>query len=343
MTSVDTAAYPTTQNLRGRRVLGFDHGVSALRAVAEPTRLRVAAALWEIELTVGELCQVLGQTQPRVSRHLRILVDAGLIERQAEGSFAFYRPITGSVGHRLVSDVLSHLDNDAPDLAWDRERIGQVRADRADQAAAYFEEIAGRWDEVRENLVADDEVEDAVLDLVGPGPIGHLLDIGTGTGRMLELTADRIERGTGIDLSREMLNLARTRLDQLGHRHCSVVHANVYAPGLEPASVDVAVMHHVLHFLDDPAAAIEQAARVLAPGGSLLIVDFASHDQELFRERLKHRFLGFDHDIVVRWCRRAGLDAAVTHRLARNADDGDVLTTLVWRATPTQSGDSNDR
>jgi ubiquinone/menaquinone biosynthesis C-methylase UbiE len=309
----------------------FDHAVAALRAVAEPTRLRVVAALWEIELTVGELCHVLGQTQPRVSRHLRVLGDAGLIERQAEGSFAFYRPTSDPVGYQLVVDVLARLEHGDPTLENDRDRIGRVRAERAEQAAAYFEEIAGRWDAVREQLVADGEVEKAVLELMGDGAVGHLLDIGTGTGRILELAADRIERGTGIDLSREMLNLARSRLDQLGHRHCSVLHASAYDLGLDPESVDVAVMHHVLHFLDDPAGAIAQAARALVPGGSLIVVDFAPHGEEWFRDRYQHRYLGFDEDTVVRWCRRAGLDGSVVHRLARDADD--ALTTLIWHVT----------
>jgi ArsR family transcriptional regulator len=174
-------------------------------------------------------------------------------------------------------------------------------------------------------------VEKVVLELVGDGVVGHLLDIGTGTGRMLELAADRIERGTGIDLSREMLNLARSRLDQPGHRHCSVVHASAYDLGLEPESVHVAVMHHVLHFLDDPAGAIDQASRVLMPGGSLIVVDFAPHGRESFRNRYQHRYLGFDEDTVIRWCRRAGLEGSVAHRLAR--DDVDALTTLIWYMT----------
>lgn len=315
--------------------LVFDDAVAALRAVAEPSRLRIVAALWDIELTVGELCQVLGQTQPRVSRHLRILVDAGLLERQAEGPYAFYRPTADSIAFHLVADVLHRLDDDDPTLEHDRRRIARVRAERAAQAASYFEEIAGRWDEVRERLVADGEVEKAVLELVGDGSVGHLVDIGTGTGRILEVAADRIERGTGIDLSREMLNLARSRLDQLGHRHCSVVHTSAYDLGLEPDSVDVAVMHHVLHFLDDPPAAVDQAARVLAPGGSLIVVDFASHNQEYFRDRHQHRYLGFDEDTVIRWCRRVGLDASVAHRLTRDhvPDADDALTTVIWHAT----------
>jgi len=304
----------------------------ALRAAGEATRLRIIAILDRSELTVSELCRVLGQTQPRVSRHLRLLCEAGILDRHAQGSSAFYRPSRSGVGRELFDAVRPLIDESDPGMQADLRRLATIREERADVAAAYFESVASDWDRMRTRHVADDEVEAAMLQAVSSMSIGQLVDVGTGTGRVLEVFADRIERGVGLDLSKQMLDLARSRLDQLGLRHCSVRQGNAYDLGIPAGSTDVAVLHHVLHFLDDPATSLGEAARTLRPGGRLLIVDFAAHDDESMRSDYAHHWLGFSDDEVTDWCTQAGLiDVTVEHLELADVEDG--LTVTLWVAT----------
>ncbi len=292
----------------------FDDALSGLRAAAEPTRLRILAVLSTIDLTVGELCTVLAQTQPRVSRHLKLLVEAGLLERHTEGTRAYFRPPPPDRRPAAYDAVVSLVDLNDPALERDRARLETVRAERAEAAAAYFGGIASEWDRVRDLHVSDGEVEAALIEAIEDRPTRDLLDVGTGTGRMLEVFADRVRRGIGIDLSSEMLNVARTNLDRAGLRHCSVRRGDVYDLELPNGSMDVVVLHHVLHFLDDPSSAVAEAARTLRSNGSLLIVDFAPHGLEAFRSDFEHRFLGFAAEEVERWCADAGLvDIEIEH------------------------------
>lgn len=316
--------------------------LSALRAAGESTRLRILAVLARSELTVGELCRVLGQTQPRVSRHLRLLCEAGLLERHTQGTSAFYRPTRTGTGRRLFDAVLDLIDRDDPQLGGDIRRLGAIRAERAEAAAAHFEAIAADWDRIRARHVADTEVEAAMFDAVADLEVRQLVDVGTGTGRVLELFAPHIEHGLGLDLSQQMLDLARSRLDQLGHRHCAVRQANAYDLGVETGSTDVAVLHHVLHYLDDPSASIAEAARVLRPGGRLVIVDFAPHDDESMRSEHAHHWLGFADDEVVAWCQEAGLvDVTVRHlTLADDSETTTDTTTETGGQTPAATGTS---
>ena len=312
--------------------------LEALRAAAEPTRLRILAVLDAGELTVTELCRVLGQSQPRVSRHLRLLCEAGLLERHAEGTSAFYRRTAAGIGNDLAVALLPLLDRSDPSLGRDLARLSSIRAERAAAAAAYFESVASRWDAIRNLHVADEDVERALLDAVGDRPVERLLDIGTGTGRILELFANRIDSGLGVDLSREMLNVARSRLDQRRLANCAVRHGNVYDLDVDPASVDVAVLHHVLHFLDDPAAAIAQAARALRPGGLLLVVDFAAHRREQLRTEFAHRRLGFSDEQIATWCTAAGLPALGSTHFAHTPPSAEEpLVVTLWAAAQRSS------
>ncbi len=310
-----------------------------LRAAAEGTRLRIVALLAEGELTVSELCKILGQTQPRVSRHLKLLCDAGLLDRHSEGTSAFYSPSRREPGRSIFDSVLTLVDHNDATLAADRQRLIRIRGERAQAAGRYFEEIAGLWDGIRSLHVDDADVEQALLaatrDLQAEGSrISTLLDIGTGTGRILELFADRVDRGLGIDLSSAMLNLARSNLTAKGFHHCSVRQGNVYALEVPADSVDLAILHHVLHFLDDPASAIGAAAETLRPGGQLIIVDFAPHQLETLRNEHAHRRLGFDDHEVSAWCADAGLvDASATHLVPPTDLRGsELLTVTLWTA-----------
>ncbi len=314
--------------------------VHALKAAGEPTRLRILVVLERNELTVGELCRVLGQSQPRVSRHLKLLVDAGLLERHAEGASAFFRPCLDGPARRLYETVLDLVEADELVLRTDRARLEAVRAERAEVAASYFESLAPDWDRIRAAHVADETVERALLDAVGPGPIDTLLDIGTGTGRILEILAPRCRRGLGIDRSREMLHLARTRLDSLGLEHCAVRHGDIYQLDIPSGTMDVAVLHHVLHFLDRPGDAVREVARTLRPGGRLLVVDFARHEVERLRTEYAHHRLGFADGEVMAFCSDAGLELEPVAHFApappeharRDGEAVERLTVTLWGA-----------
>lgn len=314
-------------------MLAVEELLNALKAAGEPTRLRILAVLDRTELTVSELCRVLGQTQPRVSRHLKVMCDASLLERHAEGTSAFYRPSSLGLGRALLDSVEALIDRDDPALLRDAERLDGVRAERAEAADRYFESVASDWDRVRDLHVADAEVEEAMLAAVADRPTGDLLDIGTGTGRVLEVFADRVSSGLGIDLNSKMLNLARSRLDGQGLTNCTVQHGNAYDIDLPAGTVDIAVLHHVLHFLDDPATAVTQAARTLRPNGRLLIVDFGPHHLELLRTDYAHRRLGFTDEAVAAWCRDAGLVDVTSCHLEPKTTADDRLTVTLWVAT----------
>ena len=297
--------------------------LGALKAAADSTRLRILALCAQGELTVSELVLVLGQSQPRVSRHLKLLTDAGLLERHREGNWIFYAVAGSPPTARALLDL---LPQDAPDLAQDRAKLADVRQRRAEAAASYFGNIAGKWDAIRSMHVDAAEVERTLLELAPPEAFDTLLDVGTGTGRIVELLAPRVRSAIGVDLSREMLAVARDRIGYAG-RQVALRHGNMYALPLPDASADLVTLHLVLHYAEDPEAAIVEAARALRPGGRMIVVDFARHGLEELREHYAHRRLGFDQPEVTGWFARAGLVAAEPIRLA-----GDPLTVMVWVA-----------
>jgi len=265
--------------------LGFDALNAALKAAGEETRLRVLALLGEAELTVSDLTDIMRQSQPRISRHLKLLAEAGLIERFREGTWAFFRLAEHGGGAEVARALLARLNPADSTIAHDRDRLASVRSARAAAAQVYFRSHAVEWDRIRKLHVADEAVEEAIRAALSDKPFRSLLDLGTGTGRMLELFGKEIERGLGLDLSLDMLLLARDRLERAGFRHCSVRQGDIYDLPLGNDSFDVVILHQVLHFLDDGARAIREAARVLRPGGRLLVVDFAPHELEFLREQ----------------------------------------------------------
>jgi ubiquinone/menaquinone biosynthesis C-methylase UbiE/DNA-binding transcriptional ArsR family regulator len=293
---------------------------AVLNTTGEETRLRFLALLAEAELTVSDLTDILRQSQPRISRHLRLLAEAGLVTRYPEGSWAFFRVAERGGSAALLRDIIARLDPTDPVIARDRERLAAVRAQRAAAAQAYFGKHAAEWDRIRKLHVADESVEAAIASALSERPFRSLLDLGTGTGRMLELFGPNIERGLGLDLSLDMLALARARLDRAGLRHCSVRKGDIYDLALPKDSFDVVIIHQVLHFLEDGARAIAEAARVLRPAGRLLVVDFAPHDLEFLRDEHAHRRLGFASETVASWMSAAGLETE--RQLTLTPDDG---------------------
>ncbi|MEA2994282.1 MAG: hypothetical protein QOD40_3202 [Alphaproteobacteria bacterium] len=305
---------------------------AALKAAGEATRLRILALLAEAELTVSDLTEILRQSQPRISRHLKLLSEAGLVERFREGSWAFFRLAEQGGGAEVIRALIARLDAEDATVARDRERLTAVRAARAAAAQAYFRRHAVEWDRIRKLHVADADVEAAIRAAVADRPIHSLLDLGTGTGRMLELFGPDIERGLGLDLSLDMLALARERLDRAGLRHCTVRQGDLYDLSLPRESFDLVIVHQVLHFLDDGARAIQEAARVLRPGGRLLVVDFAPHDLEFLREQHAHRRLGFTAETVTQWTQAAGLDLVLHRTLPPEPGSEGKIAVSLWLA-----------
>jgi ubiquinone/menaquinone biosynthesis C-methylase UbiE len=321
--------------------------VGMLKAAGDSTRLRLLLILLRAELTVSELTEIIGQSQPRVSRHLKLLCEAGLLERFKEGAWVFYRAVDRGEAARLAA-VLSAIAGETHGslLAEDQRRLTQVRKDRADTAAAYFKASAPQWERIRSLHVPEQDVEKAIIRLLGNQALADVLDAGTGTGRMLELLAPHIVRGVGIDVSPEMLAIARERLARAGATNCQVRRGDVYrlpfADGELNSGFDAVLFHQVLHFLDDPQAALREAARVTKPGGRILIADFAPHDLEFLREEHAHRRLGFSDREVETWFKSAGLKPLASESLAPRSG-GETLTVMVWLAeTPAAAARRRD-
>jgi ubiquinone/menaquinone biosynthesis C-methylase UbiE len=303
-----------------------------LKAAGEETRLRLLALLAEAELTVTELTDILRQSQPRISRHLRLLAESGLVVRFREGSWAFFRLAEHGAKAELARVLASQLDPDDPVMARDHERLAQVRAGRATAAQAYFRAHAAEWDRIRRLHAADAAVEAEIKAVLADRLFRSLLDLGTGTGRMLELLGPELERGLGIDLSLDMLALARARLDRAGLRQCSVRQGDIYDLALPRDSFDVVIVHQVLHYLDDGARAIREAARVLRPQGRLLVIDFAPHEHEFLREEHAHRRLGFAEETVSQWLEQAGLDVVSHRSVPPDAGSEGEIAVSLWLA-----------
>jgi len=312
---------------------GSEAVVGALRAAGEQTRLRVLALLTEGELAVREIAQALGQSQPRVSRHLKLLTEAGLVERAPEGAWVFYRlPRADSPERRFAEAALTMLDPGDPVLVRDAERLEAIRAAREEAAAQYFERNAADWDRVRALHLPEADIDSAILAAGGEGPFDLMVDVGVGQGRMIQLFAERVRRAEGFDTSRQMLALARASLDDMKAK-AGVRFGDAYAPPFAPQSADLVTIHQVLHFLSDPGRALGEAARMLKRGGRLLVVDFAPHALEFLREEHAHRRLGFADSEIADWLSAAGVgDLKITTLAAREPQ---ALTVKIWAGDKT--------
>ncbi|MBB4194721.1 ArsR family transcriptional regulator [Rhizobium aethiopicum] len=312
--------------------LGLDGLVDVLKAAGEPTRLRLLALLDGGDLTVTDLTEILGQSQPRISRHLKLLGEAELIERYQEGAWAYFRLKQDGKAAMLVRALLKHVSENDPTILRDGERLSQVKRQRAERAQAYFSRNAAEWDELRRLHAADEEVDAAVIRLLGNQPIDSLLDLGTGTGRILELLSGLYRRAIGVDASRDMLSVARANLDKSRITKATVRHADILNLPFEGQDFDLVTIHQVLHFFDQPEIAIAEAARMLRPGGRLVVIDLAPHTLEYLRDEHAHVRLGFSHQAMSDWLRKAGLDVEQVVDLHPGQQGGQGLTVTVWLA-----------
>lgn len=293
-------------------------------ALADPTRVKILLLVRDLQLSMGELAELLDQSQPRVSRHVRILAEAGLVQRHKEGAWVFVGLHERAPSAEIYA-LIARLTGDGDPIQAERARLAQVRAERQRAVDDWFRAHAGEWDLLRRLGGPDEDVEAAILDAARHPGVGRLLDIGTGTGRLLELLAPEAETATGIDRSPEMLRLARGKLTAGGNQAADVRQADMRTLPFEPASFDTVTMHHVLHFADDPGAVLAEASRVLAPGGKLLVADYAPHQREELRTRFHHVRLGFEDEAVLGMLKGSGLDGRVAARLP-----GPELSVTLW-------------
>lgn len=303
--------------------------LNGLRAAGEPTRLRLLALCAHGELSVSELTQILGQSQPRVSRHLKLLVDAGLLERFREGALVFYRIVAESSQQaQLARTLVDLLPSEDRDLNRDLARLDTIRERRAELASVYFKENAAQWDKIRALHVAEDKLETEFMQVVGDQHYEAFLDIGTGTGRILQLLASQVDRGIGIDQSPEMLALARAHLERARLKNVHVRKGDMYAMPVADESFDLTTLHLVLHYSLDPSLVINEAERALKPGGRLIIVDFAQHQEDQLRTEHKHQWLGFDDAELRSVLKKSGFICGETRVM-----HGDPLTVNIWQAS----------
>lgn len=311
--------------------LSLDQTVSLLRAAGEPTRLRLLMLLAQRDLTVSDLTEILGQSQPRISRHLKLLSEAGLLERYQEGAWAYYRLTDQGVGSGIITSLVRQVNKDDQQVERDNERLASVCERLANWAAEYFTQNAVEWDKIRSLHIDEAQVEATMLEMVGDERVEAMLDLGTGTGRILELFSHLYEKGTGIDASRDMLSLARSRLDSASLSRVQTRQGDLYLLPTQSSAFDLVTIHQVLHFLDDPAGAIREAGKALKPGGRLLIVDFAPHTLEFLQLEHAHRRLGFSDKLIGQWLKQAGLTLVETRSLEPKTPDGEEkLTVGLW-------------
>ncbi len=304
-----------------------DRALAVLKAAAEETRFRILVLLQEGELSVSDLTDILGQSQPRISRHLKLLCDAGLVERHREGSWAFFSLAEGA---SVLRPVLGSLDPADRVLASDRDRLARVRMQRADTAQKYFSRLAPEWDRLRSLHASEAAVDAAIFKMLGDKSFRSVLDLGTGTGHILKLLGRDAERAVGLDASHAMLSVARANLEKAGLSGVELRQGDIYALPFERDEFDLIVLHQVLHYFDDPARAVREASRLLRPGGRLLIIDFAPHNLEFLRDKHEHRRLGFHQDQMGAWMTEAGLGVTDTHHLLPPKGEGEKLIVTLW-------------
>jgi ubiquinone/menaquinone biosynthesis C-methylase UbiE len=318
--------------------MGLDVALSALRAAGEETRLRLLVLLAEGDLTVSDLTDILGQSQPRISRHLKLMVEAGLITRHREGSWAFFRLAQQQEGAPLAQWLVACLASNDAVLKVDRQRLDAVRAARNEAAQAYFAKHAQDWDRIRSLHVSEAQVAEAIRTKLGTRRLNSVLDLGTGTGQMLRLLAPQADRLLGLDVNASMLAVARAQLAAEGLHRVELRQGDLYALPVERDSFDLVVLHQVLHYLDDPQRALREAAQAVAIDGRLLVVDFAPHDLEFLREEQAHRRLGFADEQMRQWLMDAGLYVEKTTSLVPPDQGKPQLTVTLWLAKKPAQG-----
>jgi ubiquinone/menaquinone biosynthesis C-methylase UbiE len=278
------------------QALDFPSAIDLLRALAEPTRCRLLALLGHGELTVGEIADTLGQSQPRISRHLKILSDVGALERFREEQRIYYRLTGGTQAAELVEQALRPVPKGDPVLRTDRERLSRVLEKRVRSAAA-------AWEDVRrsaESTYSDERLVQAVRREVGEESLGDLLDVGTGSGSMLRVLGSLANHAVGLDASAQALRVARAKVHGAGLNHCVFKRGDMYALPFEAGTFDAVAFDHVLSAAERPGVALKEAARVLRRGGRVIVVE----DNERLGAASKDK----PQATLREWLERAGME-----------------------------------
>jgi ubiquinone/menaquinone biosynthesis C-methylase UbiE/DNA-binding MarR family transcriptional regulator len=319
----------------------MDELLAGLKAVAETTRIRILFVLSHGELNVTELTYILGQSQPRVSRHLKLMAEAGLISRHKEGNWVLFRLREEGRSGALARALVDMLPGKDQMLSGDLSRLEEIRRQRHETAAAYFGSNAADWAKLRSLHVHEVDVESAMLSILENSKFENVVDLGTGTGRVMELLSSRASHLYGIDMSREMLAIARANIERQNLRNAQVRQSDIYALPFADGFADLVVIHQVLHFLDEPARALHEARRILSVHGQILIVDFAPHDLEELRAEHAHRRLGISSEQMVSWLARTGLELA-RHEVLQPPwlKSRKGLTVSIWLARPRVGSES---
>lgn len=303
--------------------------VSVLKAASETTRLRILALLAKGELSVKDITDILNQSQPRVSRHLKLLSDVSLIERHAEGAWAYFRLSDDPDSHKLVRELLMLLDGDDPIAGADREKLERLRSAQTASAADYFSTVAQSWDALRSLHVVESEIEAAILKFASSRKFEKVLDLGTGTGRMLELLAGHYRSGIGVDSSREMIAVARAKLGAANIENAQIRLGDISEPFTGGGRADLAILHQVLHYFDDPGRVLKEAKQALEPSGEILVVDFAPHNLEFLRSEHAHRRLGLSSAQMASWAKQCQLEVLEMKEFP-NPEVENGLTVCLW-------------
>lgn len=300
---------------------GLQEIIDALKAAAEPTRLRLIAICSEGELTVSEITHIVNQSQPRVSRHLKLLCNAGLLTRFREGHFVLYRTTVTGANARVVDQLLSMIDPNDEQMVIDRQRMETIKAERARRAADFLRFNAEDWARLREADVADAQINRLIVEILALDAIGDLIDIGTGTGRMLKLLGSHAASAVGVDISPDMLTVARSNLHAAGLGKVTVRRADMYGLPYPDRSFDTVTMDHLLYQAKDPQRALREAARILRPGGQLLLVDFSVRDNGNGNGKGLRDHPGVRDDAIRSWCTAANLACGELHHILGQAFD----------------------
>jgi len=295
------------------------------KALADETRLRLCAILLRHELNVGELTGVLGMGQPRISRHLKILAEAGLLECRREGLWAFYRAAPSGPGRRFL-DCQEELLAAEPRCVQDRERAAQVLRERVAATQRFFDSVAGQWRDLSREILGDFDLADEMAARLHAGML--VADLGCGPGELLARLAEGARLAIGVDSSPRMLELAAARL--AGRTNVSLRLGELEHLPLREGEVQAVTLSLVLHHVSDPVAVLAEARRVLAPGGELLVAEFDRHDNEAMRERYGDARLGVDRNMLYDWLLAAGFDPRRTDAFPVNQG----LTVLLAEAAP---------
>jgi ArsR family transcriptional regulator len=304
--------------------------LTALRAAAEISRLRIIAILSKSELTVSEIVEILNQSQPRVSRHLKVLCDSGLLQRYQEGSWVFHRLNDTGAMASITQGICRMINLADPEFSQDQERLGKIKDRNASQAAEYFSKNATDWDSIRQMGVSDTDIEKKLIESLNIENPELFVDLGTGTGRMLQIFSPFVKKGVGIDINREMLLVARSNLDSAGVANCTVRQNNMSQLPFDHDTVDVIIIHQVLHYIDNPEYTIVESSRALKPGGQLIIVDFLPHDLEFLRDNHAHRRLGFSDATIKEWAQSNNLELTAAEHLHPRNPDTQSLSVGLW-------------